>query len=94
MNKRALRKLMQENNAKSPDILTVIVTATTQLDAYRIAGIFEETTGEELPFELESWQRSIRSLPVELYFVFQRKRHLMRFVQNIRKEFPEIKMIL
>jgi hypothetical protein len=83
-----LLKLLEENNLKSPDILTAIVTAKSQMDAWRIASIFEEVTGDDLPVNLDEWERSVKA-PVELYFVFKRKRDLGRFVRKMSLEFPE-----
>lgn len=83
-----LMKLLEENNLKSPDILTAVVTARSQMDAWRIASIFEEVTGDDLPVNLDEWERKVIP-PVELYFVFKRKRDLGRFVRKMSLEFPE-----
>ena len=83
-----LLKLMEENNQKSPDILAAITVANSQMEAWRIAIIFEEVTGEDLPFYLDEWERSVRP-PVELYFVFKRKKDLGRFVRMMSREFPD-----
>lgn len=90
----SLKILLESNNNLSPDILSSVVTADSRSAAYRIAGIFEEVTNSELPFELEEWQRTILNLPVELYFRFDRKSHLVKFVREVRKEFPDILMII
>jgi len=87
-----LMKLAEENNAKSPDILTAIVTSDNRYEARRIACIFEEVTGDELPFDLDEWQRSVR-LPAELYFVFKRKKDQGRFVRKMSQEFPEMEVL-
>lgn len=83
-----LVKLLEENNAKSPDILTAIVTANGQMEAWRIATIFEEVTGDDLPWNLDEWERSVRP-PVELYFVFKRKKDRGKFIRRISNEMPE-----
>ena len=87
-----LMKLAEENNAKSPDILAALVTAESQLDAYRIATIFEEVTGDDLPVNLDEWERSVK-VPVELYFVFKRKKDQGRFVRRMSREFPETEVV-
>ena len=88
MQRLRLMKMAEENDKKSPDILTAVVNAGSQLDAYRIASIFEEVTGDDLPVNLDEWERSLKA-PVELYFVFKRKRDLGRFVRKMSLEFPE-----
>lgn len=85
-------KLAEENNAKSPDILTAIVVAESQMDAWRIASIFEEVTGDDLPVNLDEWERSVKA-PVELYFVFKRKKDQGRFVRKMSREFPETEVL-
>jgi hypothetical protein len=84
-----LQKLMEENNAKSPDIITAIAYPETQWEACQIAGIFLDCTGYKLPFSFDEWQRTVR-IPVELYFRFDRKKDLMRFLKSTRKELPHI----
>ena len=59
---------IEENERKSPDILTAVVTAKTSMEAYGIAGIFEEASGEDLPFPLDEWRLTVKS-PTELYCV-------------------------
>ena len=86
-----LLKLLEENNLKSPDILTAVVTADSRMDAYRIASLFEEVTGDDLPVNLDEWERSVKA-PVELYFVFKRKKDRGRFVRSMSREFPEIEV--
>ena len=83
-----LKAQMEENNDKSPDVTSAIVTVSTRSEAYATARIFEEVSCEDLPFELDEWQRTIAKLPVELYFVFKRKRDLIRFLKEVRKELP------
>lgn len=85
-------KLAEENNAKSPDILTAIVVAESQMDAWQIASIFEEVTGDDLPVNLDEWERSVKA-PVELYFVFKRKKDQGRFVRKMSREFPETEVL-
>lgn len=85
-------KLAEENNAKSPDILTAIVVAESQMDAWRIASIFEEVTGDDLPVNLDEWERSVKA-PAELYFVFKRKKDQGRFVRKMSREFPETEVV-
>ena len=84
-----LQQLMEENNAKSPDIMTAIATTETQWDACQIAGIFLDCTGYKLPFSFETWQRTVKA-PVELYFKFERKKDLMKFLKTARKELSHI----
>lgn len=86
---RRLRLLMEENNAKSPDIITAIATPETQWDACLIAGIFLDCTGYKLPFSFDEWQRTVKA-PVELYFKFDRKKDLMKFLKSTRRELPHI----
>lgn len=86
-----LQKLMEENNAKSPDIITAIATPETQWDACLIAGIFLDCTGYKLPFSFDEWQRTVKA-PVELYFRFDRKKDLMKFLKTARRELPHIAM--
>lgn len=92
MTKRQLQKLMEANNAKSPDILTAVVCPETNWEACEVAGIFINTTEYELPFSFETWQRTVKA-PVELYFVFERKKQIMAFIKQTRKELPTIKLI-
>ena len=86
---RRLRLLMEENNAKSPDIMTAIATPETQWDACLIAGIFLDCTGYKLPFSFDEWQRTVMA-PVELYFKFDRKKDLMKFLKTVRRELSHI----
>lgn len=88
-----MRKICELNNALSPDILTAVANARTAAEAYGIAGVFEDTTGEDLPFPLDEWRLRVKA-PVELYFVFKRKRDQGRFVRTISKEFPEVEVIV
>lgn len=92
MTKRQLRKLLEENNLKSPDILTVLAYPETNWDACLAAGIFLDCTNYKLPFSFEAWQRTVKT-PVELYFVFDRKKLLMNFLKQMRKELPTLKLI-
>ena len=87
-----LRKVLEFNNTLSPDILTAVTVAESQMEAWRTAVIFEEVTGEDLPFNLDEWERSVRP-PVELYFVFQRKRDQGRFIRKMSREYPEREVI-
>ena len=84
--------LCEANDALSPELLTAVMVAESQMDAWRIAVIFEEVTGDDLPFNLEEWERSVRT-PVELYFVFKRKRDRGRFVRRMSREFPDMEVI-
>ena len=86
---RRLKQQMEENNAKSPDVITAIATPETQWDACLLAGIFLDSTDYKLPFSFEEWQRKVRA-PVELYFKFERRRDLMRFLKVARRELPHI----
>lgn len=92
MTKRQLRKLMEENNAKSPDILSAIAYPETNWDACLVAGIFLDCTGYKLPFSFDEWQRTVKA-PAELYFVFARKKHLISFLKQTRKEIPTLKIL-
>ena len=87
-----LRKLCELNNEKSPDIPTVTVFAETPAQAWRIAGIFEEITGEDLPLLTDSWRKTLQT-PVGLYFVFRKIRQKNRFIKKMEREFPETEMI-
>ena len=49
MNKRALKKFLEANNANSPDILTAVVEAKSTMEAWQTAVIFEEVAGDDLP---------------------------------------------
>ena len=62
------------------------------MDAWRIASIFEEVTGDDLPVNLDEWERSVKA-PVELYFVFTRKKDQGRFIRKMSREFPEKEVI-
>lgn len=93
MNKRALRKLCAENNLKSPDLMTALAYPETNWDACLVAGAFLDSTGYKLPFSFEKWQRTVKA-PVELYFVFDRKSELRKFLKQTRKALPTIKIIL
>ena len=85
-------KLCEANNGLSPEILTAVAVADTQTDAYGIAGIFEEATGEDLPFPLDEWYLTVR-VPVELYFVFKRIRDQKRFIRQMGRDFPGVEVI-
>ena len=87
-----LMKLLEENNLKSPDILTAVVMVSSQMEAWQTAMIFEEVTGDDLPWNLDEWEQSVRP-PVELYFVFKRKRDRGRFVRRMSREFPDVEVI-
>lgn len=84
-----LQRLLEENNAKSPDVITAIAKPENQWDACLIAGIFLDCTGYKLPFSFETWQRTVKA-PVELYFLFSRKKDLMKFLKKARRELPHI----
>ena len=86
-------KLLEENNLKSPDILTAVVVAESQMDAWQIAAIFEEVTGDDLPVNLDEWGRKVK-VPVELYFIFKRKKDLGRFIRKMSREFPDTEVII
>lgn len=88
-----LKKLLEENNLKSPDILTAVVMAKNPMEAWRMAVIFEEVTGDDLPVNLDEWHKSVRP-PVELYFVFKRRRDQGRYVRQMSREFPETEVIV
>lgn len=80
-----LLKLLEENNSKSPDILTVVVEAKSTMEAWQTTVIFEEVTGDDLPVNLDEWRKLVRP-PVELYFIFKRKTDLNRFIKRLGKE--------
>lgn len=88
-----LLRLCELNNLKSPDILSATLMAHTKFEASEIVAIFEETTGEEVPFAQDNWLRTV-TLPVGLYFVFKRKRDLSAFAKMVRKKFPEMEVIM
>lgn len=88
-----LLKLLEENNLKSPDILTAVVIANSPTEAWRMAVIFEDVTGDDLPVDLDEWRKSVRP-PVELYFVFKRRRDQGRYVRQMSREFPEAEVIV
>ena len=92
MSTRSIRRICALNNEKSPDVVTAVMNAESQLEAWRTAVIFEEVTGDDLPFNLDEWHRSVRP-PVELYFVFKRKRDRGRFVRMVEREFPGTEVI-
>ena len=93
MNRRALQKLLEENNARSPDIPAVTVTAENVHDACTIAEICMDISGKPFPFNtVDHWVRELR-VPAELYFPFQRKTGMLKFVRLIRKELPTIHML-
>lgn len=83
---------MEENNAKSPDILTALAYPQTNWDACLVAGIFLDVTGYKLPFSFDEWQRTVKA-PVELYFVFEKKRQMMNFLKQTRRELSDLKII-
>ena len=62
------------------------------MEAWRTAVIFEEVTGDDLPVNLDEWERSVRP-PVELYFVFKRKRDQGRFARKMSREYPEREVV-
>ena len=93
-----LKKLLEENNLKSPDIPAAVVTANSQTDAYTMLGIYLDISNVEVPFEdwgltADTWVGSLKS-PVALYFLFKRKKDLGRFVRKMNREFPEKEVIL
>ena len=91
-----LRLLLEENDLKSPDILTAIITVNNVNDAYSLVGVYMQVTKTEFPFEnlnADSWCRNLK-LPAELYFKFKRKKELVSFVRLTRKEFPNMPIIL
>lgn len=89
----ALKKLLEMNNLKSPELITAVTVANSQMEAWRTAVIFEEVTGEDLPFNLDEWELTVRP-PVELYFRFKRKADRGRFVRRMSREFPKKEVII
>ena len=47
----------------------------------------------DLPADLDEWRKSVRP-PVELYFVFKRRRDQGRYVRMMSREFPETEVIV
>lgn len=92
MNKHTLRRLIAENDLKSPDIIAALAHPETIWDACNIAEIFLDCTGYELPFSFEEWQRNVKA-PVELYFRFDTRKQLTLFLKQTRKELPQIRLI-
>ena len=91
--KRKLLKLCEENNNKSPDILTAVVMTSDRLEAVEIAEFYFDLTHEKFTFKsYDSWARSL-TLPSELYFVFKRKKDLGRFVRTVCKERPQAEVV-
>ena len=93
-----LAKLLEENNAKSPEIPASIVTARTQMEAYSMLSIYLDISNVEVPFEdwglsIDSWNRSLKP-PVDLYFLFKRKKDQGRFARKIGREFPDAEVIV
>jgi hypothetical protein len=69
------------------------MTAETQMEAYIMVGHYLDISNMEIPFEdwgltIDTWERSLKP-PVELYFLFKRKKDLGRFVRTMSREFPE-----
>lgn len=93
MSTRSIRRICALNNEKSPDILTAIVRVDDIFQAAEIVSFWETSTGEELPYNRDRWARTV-VLPVELYFLFKRRRDLNRFVKMVSKEFPKVKIIV
>jgi hypothetical protein len=62
------------------------------MEAYMIATIYERVTGEDLPFNLDRWELSVKP-PVELYFAFKRMRDRGKFVRAVTKGFPDVTIV-
>ena len=77
----------------SDNSIVVLSYPKSVWEARRVAGIFLECTGYELPFPFDEWRQSVKA-PVELYFVFERKRPLMNFLKMVRNEMPDLKIIM
>ena len=92
MKRRTIHRLMAENNRLSPDILTAIAVPESNPDACLIAGIFLDCTDYKLPFSFEEWRQNVQA-PVELYFVFDRKKQLTAFLKEVRKVLPGIRFL-
>lgn len=93
-----LMKLCEANNALSPDIHTALLTADTQMEAYIMVGHWMDISNMEVPFEdwgltIDTWVKSLKP-PVELYFLFKRKKDVGRFVRKMSREFPEKEIIV
>lgn len=80
-----IRKEMEANNAKSPDIPTVTLTAMSVGSAIRVAEIFEEVTKTNLPSHFNNWNKTLE-VPTELYFVFDTQKQKQKFLRRAYKE--------
>ena len=92
-----LMKLCEANNALSPEIHTVVAAAKTQMEAYTMLSIYLDISNVEVPFEdwgltVDTWERSLKP-PVELYFLFKRKKDIGRFTRKMSREFPDTEVI-
>ena len=90
-------KLCEANNALSPEIHTAVLTAESQMEAYVMVANYLDISNMEVPFEdwgltVDTWERSLKP-PVELYFLFKRKKDLGRFTRKMSREFPEKEVI-
>lgn len=86
-------KLCEANNALSPEIHTAVLTAESQMEAYVMVANYLDISNMEVPFEdwgltVDAWVKSLKP-PVELYFLFKRKKDLGRFIRKMSREFPD-----
>lgn len=93
-----LMKLCEENNSRSPEIIASVVTVQSQMEAYSMTAVYMDISNVEIPFEdwgltVDTWVKSLKP-PVDLYFLFKRKKDAGRFVRKMSREFPEIKVII
>lgn len=93
MSKRSIRRICELNNLLSPDILSATVFAKSQNEAWEIAGIYEEVTGEDLRLRTDEWRKTLHA-PVGLYFTFKKKREQNRFLKKLAISFPEVEVIV
>lgn len=80
------------NNRKKDDLIVALAYPEKNWEACRVSEIFLDCTHFELPFSFDKWRRTVQA-PVELYFVFERKKQLMQFVKQTRKEMPNMKIV-
>ena len=92
-----LQLQVEENSKKDPGILSMTMMAKSQMEAYIMVGHYLDISNMEPPFEkwgltADSWRKSLKP-PVELYFLFKRKKDLGRFTRKISRELPEVEVI-
>jgi hypothetical protein len=80
-----LRKLLEENNKKSPEVHSVTVTVRTTMAAIKAAELYEKITKKELPPYFADWQKKL-TLPADLYFLFNTENQKKRFLKQAYTE--------